>query len=493
MTFLHVRLDAAGNASVEGAATHRMGTPVPEPAGAANGVFADWHWDGTGVTVRTDPLGFFPLFVFVTDRELCISPSLVTLVDRGAPRDLDHDALAVFLRLGHYLGDATPFASIRVVSPMRTFTWSGDEPVIDPWPRPVGHDALARDTAIDAFVERVHEAVRRRLPPDEEAFDLPLSGGVDSRHILLELIRQRRPPRRVVTGSQHIGDRDITVAARLAARLGIDHVKLGGYLDAGWHAELRKNRGTSFCADEHAWYLPVADHLLSATPLTYDGIGGDVLAGGASLYPGEVSAVASGDFALLFERLAPDHLEPVLAAALTPDFFHSIPRVRAVDHAVAELGRHAGAPNPIGSFSFWNTTRREISLVPHSLLTPLAVHSPFLDCDVVQLLTGLPASMLVDRRFHIDALHRAFPDFATVPFANELPMSPTLRARRRLRQATRGLAQHVGVHARSRHSRLLRRVPPIVRGRVQRGARTGFNWRAIYLRQLEILADGASA
>jgi asparagine synthase (glutamine-hydrolysing) len=487
-TFLHIRLTPGADPVVAGAREHRMGTVVPEPAGQANGVFADWRLDGTRLTVRTDPLGFFPLFVFISERELCISPSLVTLVERGAPRDLDLDALGVFLRLGYYLRDATPFTAIRALPPARMLTWAGGEPALEPWPALTPTHEISRDRALDAFVERFRDAVRRRLPPGDEPYELPLSGGVDSRHIFLELLRQRRPPERVITGSQQVADRDITAAGHLAARAGIKQVTLGGSLDAGYRTELRKNRATSFCADEHGWYLPVADHLHAHTRLTYDGIGGDVLSGGAYLYPGEVKSVAEGHFESFLDRLAPPHLETVLEAALTPEVFRAIPRARALEQAADELRLHTSAANPIGSYSFSNTTRREISLVPHSLLAPLAVHSPFLDCDVIELLAGLPASLLVDRRFHVDAVRRAYPEVADVPFAKELPLASSVRARRHLRQTGRGLALHLAVHAGARDSRLLRRVPPLLRGRLPRGGRAGFNWRATYLLQLERLA-----
>ena len=145
-----------------------------------DGIYAEWQWDGAELVVRNDRYGVSPLFFAVQRDSVAVSPSIATLLAAGAPADLDEAALAVFLRLGFFVGDDTPFRHIRAVPPGAVFHWSdgrlwaaGDYTI----PRPVD---LSRDQALDGFVTLFHEAMARRLPADERAV-VPLSGGRDSR------------------------------------------------------------------------------------------------------------------------------------------------------------------------------------------------------------------------------------------------------------------------------------------------------------------------
>ena len=87
-----------------------------------------------------DPFGFVPLFRWDSNTGPIVRPSLAALVDAGAPTTFDYDALSVFLRLGFFLGDDTPFASIRAVG-------AAQQPFSGPPLR------LSRSQAVDAFVE----------------------------------------------------------------------------------------------------------------------------------------------------------------------------------------------------------------------------------------------------------------------------------------------------------------------------------------------------
>ena len=43
-----------------------------------------WEWDGHVLTVSNDRYGFVPLFYRVTTNTITISPSLMTLLEKGA-------------------------------------------------------------------------------------------------------------------------------------------------------------------------------------------------------------------------------------------------------------------------------------------------------------------------------------------------------------------------------------------------------------------------
>jgi hypothetical protein len=205
----------------------------------------------------------------------------------------------------------------------------------------------------------------------------------------------------------------------LCRRLGLRHIVVrqrGGRLAV----ERDKNARTHFCTDEHAQFVALANHLRSATRVTYDGIAGDVLSQSSYLNP-EVQALwdrrderALADY--LLDGYGTATTDAALARLLAPDLLREVPRERAIARLVGEVRRHLDAPNPVASFFFWNRTRREIALSPYALLRDVTVYAPFLDVAVVELLASLPAAMLMDRRFHTDAIARAYPAFADVPY-----------------------------------------------------------------------------
>ena len=111
---------------VRGDLSHEFGHRVPaETGGPDDGVFAGWKWQGRRLTVEVDRYGFGPLFYFSRGDEFGISPNLVRLLQEGAPLEVDREAIAVFLHLGFFIGNQTPFRHIKVVPPNRSFTWDG--------------------------------------------------------------------------------------------------------------------------------------------------------------------------------------------------------------------------------------------------------------------------------------------------------------------------------------------------------------------------------
>jgi hypothetical protein len=132
----------------------------------------------------------------------------------------------------------------------------------------------------------------------------------------------------------------------------------------------------------------------------------------------------AGRFEDLAEQfLAPEGYIPIM---LSPERYRRSSRAVARERLAREIARHADAPNRIGSFFFWNRTRRVTSLPPVSILNAAArVYCPYLDTDVFTLLASLPEQMLLNEseyhRFHSDAISRAYPEFEHVPYAAKYP------------------------------------------------------------------------
>lgn len=388
----------------------------------ADGVFAGWRWDGNRFVVENDRYGFFPLFWFRTPGGgVCVSSSLVALIEQGAPTELDVEALAVFFRVGFFVGNDTPFGSIKAVPPNAVFAWENGELRCEGRYPPVPNAAvISRDDAIDHYIDLFAKAMARR-PPATGTFAVPISGGRDSRHILLELHRTGFEPSVCVSALDHPPDpnEDPEIAAALCGKLGFKLVIVDQQLSP-FSAQVRKNLETHLCAGAHGWYLALADFLNGNFQCTYDGIAGDVLSQSKFLSARLDSIFHSQDLDAICNALLARQASSFSGAKalLKSDLKQSLDPSIAKARLAKEVARHLEHPNPVGSFIFWNRTRREIALAPYSLLKDIPrVYAPFLDHELFDFLVALPSAMLLDHRFHDDTIARAYPDFAGIPYA----------------------------------------------------------------------------
>jgi asparagine synthase (glutamine-hydrolysing) len=422
MPWIRLQREAVDTFTVSGIVECRVGHRVAGQRGVDDGVFAGWHWDGSRLAIAQDRYGLFPLFAWLTPASCALATDIGDLLSLGAPRTIDPDALAIFLRFGFYLGDDTPFASIRAVPPQACLTWHEDGPRLDGGrPAAVRHD-LSREGAVDGFIDLFRIAIERRRP--RGPYTLPLSGGKDSRHILLELLRQGVPPRQCATLA-HFPPRantDIAIARALSVRAGVPHYVIPQRTVRSV-TERTKNARTHFCADEHVQWVALADYVAGVTTETYDGLAGDVLSQSTYLTPELQARFDSGDPAQVVELMLGGsksaNTESALRTLVAPRFLAATALERARARLRREIVAHMGAPNPIGSFYFWNRTRREIALGPYALMRDITAYAPYLDAELFDLLAGLPAPLLMDRQLHTDAIAKAYPAFADVPYESK--------------------------------------------------------------------------
>jgi asparagine synthase (glutamine-hydrolysing) len=487
--YFHARRDA-GEVVTAGVPVAQLGHRFPLPDGSLGGNWVAWHWDGDRLEVSNDRFHAYPLYYAASDTEVSVSPSIDALLALGTDRELDLDAVAAFLTIGYYLGDDTPFAAIRKIPAGVGFSWGPEGLTIDSRVPRRPSLGMSRERALEGAAELTRQAIRRCIP-DDDRYVLPLSGGRDSRHLLLELIDAGHPPSACVTAHHHphLGGGDVPFAARLSASLGLAHraVSPGPLIEEEW----RKNRLTSYCADEHAWYRGVADELNGKVSHTYDGLNGST-AMAREYYPAKVRRL---DATKRLDELATylgrkQRGQPRFAPLIAPDARAALSGERAAIRIRAELEVHASEPEPYLATRFWSRTTGELNLTSTLMLHGVpAAYTPFLDPDLVEHLWAVPSEH-VDEAFHDDVIAVRFPDGNDVPYRpRTMPRPP----RAFLREMNRDLV-HV---LRSQSDGTLvdhRRL--IVRAAL--GAATGDGWFAwgrrasltTYLVQLEAIVAG---
>lgn len=414
---------SAGVISTRGPAQAQFGTVIqPKPNETPADPSCSWSWDGQRLIARTDRYGFLNLFYCVLDDGIMVSPSLAALLQAGAPARMDVAAVAVFLRAGFFIGDDTPFEAVRVLPPGGILTWEQGRLTVEGHRPRVQAYTGSYDAAVDEYIDRFAESVRRR--DTVGTLVVPLSGGRDSRHIFLELCKaNRRPDVAVSIGSPGgYSMPDVETARVLAARAGVRHVAVP-LPDARWRAQVESVSAAHFCTAEHWWFEPLARHLQEETgsgnqATVFEGVAGDVLSTPFLKTPVRQTLYDQGRLRELAENLSA--AEGYLPSVLPKIWYDRLSREVATERLMQELELYSGSPNPLASFFFFNRTRRVTSIPPTVFFGAHArVWCPYLDADLWDFLASLPPAIMqsdAGGSFHDAAIRRAYPDFADIPY-----------------------------------------------------------------------------
>ena len=478
-----------GEVTTSGTPDVVLGHRIERPDPPEDGSWVQWLWDGQELVITNDRFRSYPCYVAMTPDSIRVSPSIDRLLRLGANRDLDEAALAAFLTVGHYVGDDTAFASIRALPTGCRISWRPGRSQVESKLPEFRSQEMTRQRAAEGISELVRQAVSRRIPDDPD-FDMPLSGGRDSRHILLALRSLGHAPTRCLTTDHYPYDwgGDVPYARELCASLGIEHRALtpGDPLKG----ELRKNRLTSYSSAMHAWFLPIVDALEGRTSHTYEGTpGGTPLA----------RMFLKGRFRELVEHRRWDELAALMGKKdggvarhiplLVPELRGVLSADRAAERIRRELRRYEGFDDPYMAYRMLNRTSRELALVPNALLAAIpTVYTPFYDVDLLEFAMSVPNDV-IDRSFHDDAITLRYPESNEAPFK---PHRKSIASRRFLRRLDARLLRFVIRHGRGTlvdRNALIRRSAT--------GSVTGSDWIVFgrrfsltaYLIQLEALTD----
>ncbi len=416
-----------GKPIIEGDHVCRLGNRAERADGSCTGdVGAEWSWNGETLTVANDRFGYYPVFYYQRDDEIGVSNSAIKLIAEGGPGELDDEAVGTFLRLGFYLRERTPFKHIFVLPPAGRLVWRAGRVTVAGGTVLTKPQRLTREQAVEGYIELVRQAVRRR-PPNNTRFAVPLSGGRDSRQILLELHRQGHRPTQCVTFDPDPRQPapDMKVASQIAVSIGVEHIVVGPV--ATWLAYvLRKNVLASFCSSEHTWIMPAADYLRRNHAEWYDGMGVGIFSRGDLIKRDCAGMLEKGDFLGCAKYAFGKTIRlPEEGITLFQECI-ALPPV-SMEHSLAvtaeELRHHATAANPLASFAFYNWDRRGISLGPTGPGMPFGkyVHTPLMDDDLFDFVASFETELVLECEPQTEAIRRAFPAHSQFPFDKDIP------------------------------------------------------------------------
>lgn len=411
--------------------------------------FAEWDWDGVKLVVTNDRYGFYPVYYLEKPDEIIVSPSISKLLEFDDTKEFNEDVFALILRLIWIIGDDTLFSAIKALPPASVLSWQNGKLKIDSdgiiKSKPIN---ISRQEAIETYAELFQNAVQKTFPANRK-FAVPISGGRDSRHILFELHKQNLNPDACLTiiHPPPRPNEDLKIAQEICRTLNLPHFQIE-QSQSRFEAERRKNVLTGFSVYEHGWFLAMADFVKDRWNAVYDGIAGDVLSAGLFLTEEKLRLFEIGNFEKLAENILEG--EGYIPHILDKKTYQKFSREKAVNYLCKELKRHADQPNPIGSFYFWNRTRRCVAVSPFRLFDEsVDVIAPYLETELYDFLTSLPASLLLDQQLHTDTIAFAYPNLAHIPYENK--NSPPVIDSRNFRAYSRDIFKY----SLSRRNRIL--------------------------------------
>ena len=285
------------------------------------------------------------------------------------------------------------------------------------WIEP-GAFADSRAPTDSEIAELTVDAIRRHLDHHGSRGSpvILLSGGRDSRLILLALLALGRRPRAVLTLDQRGDQSDAAIAERLAAAVGLSVERVRTQPFSG-PRELERHRQQSFQSLEHEWFLPLAARVRALGGTVTDGIGSGVLSTGSLLDAQAIALRKERRYDALSDWTA-NHGSRVSQEFLDAARAEGIPLADrdGVLHEFAGVMRSLECtPNPLGMFSLLHWTRRGIGASAYGLLPSERVITPLYDERLCRALAAIPMERAMARDWREIAL--ASLDRTGVPFA----------------------------------------------------------------------------
>lgn len=194
------------------------------------GMFAVAIWDAgrQRLVLARDRLGKKPLYWRLSEGRLSYGSEMKALLtDPAMARDIDRDALALYLQYQYIPAPRTIFKGVYKLPPASVLTWDGGEARISRYWSP-SYDPKRPTTAAEDTEEcltLLRESVRLRLRSDVPV-GVFLSGGMDSSVVTALMVEASEQQVRTYSiGFEEDAYNELPYARAVASHLGTDHVE----------------------------------------------------------------------------------------------------------------------------------------------------------------------------------------------------------------------------------------------------------------------------
>ena len=330
-------------------------------------------------------------------------PTIGGFLHRGAK--VDPIGLATVLSLGYAVAGRTVLAGVNCNE-------------VD-----VSGFAATRVANAAQIEELVTEAVRNALGSQRPM--VLLSGGRDSRLILLVMRKLAIRPSAVLTLAQRGAQSDAAVAARFAAAVG-EPIERVAPLSFDGSRELDRHAMQSFQSLEHEWFMAISQMVRARGHNLYgglngggvtDGIGAGVLSTGSLLHPEAMLLWKDRRIEDLFDWTAA-HGSGVSAgflAAARAEGVSLAEREAVLNEFASVMRSLESTPNPLGMYSLLHWTRRGIGASAYGQLPHELVRTPLFDEHLCRALAAMDGKEALAADWRETMLRRL--DDTGIPFS----------------------------------------------------------------------------
>ncbi len=387
----------------------------PKPGGT----WAKWNYRDGELTIENDCLGFYPIYYYRDETQIVVSNSILKIIAEAGDVEIDKAALKMFVHRNYFLDDCTAYAKIKTLAPNSTIKWTKDSFSVDSHLLAVKPLNLNSEQIVDTYIELTKQAVARNLP-DNEKFIMPLSGGRDSRMMLLELMERGYKPELCVTCGEM---RDVKIAKQICDKLDLNHKVL--HPRQRWVKDsVRKNVRISFSTLQHDWLMALGDFVRTSNMLSYDGNGVGMFSRNAYTDEGMkfFELFRAGKYEEVEDYAFPSNSPHEEYIEMLPDKFDYLKggTNELRQQHLNNLFRYKIYPNDLSAFSFYSNTRTAISTCPYGIMYPAKIYCPLLDYDLFSFVAALTPEQVTENEPQAIAARKAYPEFADIPFYNEL-------------------------------------------------------------------------
>ncbi len=402
---------------------------------STEGAFCLAHYDTSApsLTLANDHFGLQPLYFSQTKDWFAYASevkALLVLLDRLP--ELDEISLRQFFGYGHMLGERTWWKGIELLPPASVWRissegvsrrryWTFDQLRVD---------VRREDDVMEEFGKLWSRAIRRRVLPG--TMPLLLSGGLDSRMVLAELVEQGCDVHAVTFGAADA--LDLKIAADCATTAGIPHRRIiidgqnwwDGREEGIWHVD-----GLVNAIDLHA--VVARDALHTGTGHTLKSSIGDAVFHGK-----DIDLSCEGE---AWKRQP----QKLLSGRLRSNPFFSADEI--IESSLPDTRNYVFGPEQV-CYHFAQKTRR-MNIYGGLALRPYCeVELPRADLSLFQLFLGsVSRASRKDAKFFSRFLVKRYPQyFANIPWeqtGHGLSEKSSLRIQRNLIAASRSMTENL--------------------------------------------------
>jgi asparagine synthase (glutamine-hydrolysing) len=388
-----------------------------------NGAYVAAIWDSREreLLVVNDRLGLRPVYYAQLEDVLLFASGVRSLLTHpGLSRQVDVVGLAQLLTFQHLLGNRTLLTDVHLLPPACMLLHRGGGPSLRRYwtlQYATTYAPKREDDYVQEFLYCIERAVRRQMPNDGIPSAVLLTGGLDSRMVLSELM-YIAPHQQIQTFTfGRPGCDDARFAREIARTLGVSHqffeLKPGFLLQCGEEG-VRLTDGMKSCAQMHA--LATLREESRRARLLYVGFLGDSLMGDFVTRSLWASYERSDLSRMLFEMSNNVFREDQYAGLFSPGLCSQVSEAvgtsfqSALDESTSVL-----AADIRDRFVLCHLERR-FTVMGHEIFrSQAAVRTPFCDKDLVEFMLTMPPGFRLDRQLITRALGQAFPSVAKIP------------------------------------------------------------------------------